>query len=71
MNNRLVAAFGGLLQLGLLQVVLMEPSAPIRAAAFEQATIKRLVDGREVYIGLPEDLQTACSAVDLGTSMAV
>lgn len=50
MSNRLFAAFGGLLQLGLLQAVLMAPAAPIHAAAFEQATIKRLVDGREVYI---------------------
>ncbi len=50
MNHRLVVAFGGLLQVGLLQAVLMAPAAPVRAAAFEQATIKRLVDGREVYI---------------------
>ncbi|MEA5399560.1 hypothetical protein VB734_05840 [Synechococcus sp. BA-124 BA4] len=28
----------------------MVPAAPSHAAAFEQATIKRLVDGREVYI---------------------
>ncbi len=50
MNHRLVATFGG------------RPSAwpvagradgacrPDPAAAFEQATIKRVVDGREVYI---------------------
>lgn len=50
MNHRLVATFGGLLQVGLLQAVLMAPAAPSHAAAFEQATIKRLVDGREVYI---------------------
>lgn len=50
MNHRLVAAVGGLLQIGLIQAVLVAPASPIRAAAFEQATIKRLVDGNQVFI---------------------
>lgn len=50
MNRRVGATFAGLLQVGLLQAVLMAPASPLHAAAFQQATIKRLVDGREVYI---------------------
>jgi hypothetical protein len=50
MNHRLVATFAGVLQIGLLQAVLMAPAGPTQAAVFEQATIKRVVDGREVYI---------------------
>jgi hypothetical protein len=50
MNRCAGATVIGLLQACLLQASVLAPAAPVQAAAFQQATIKRVVDGREVYI---------------------